>query len=111
MRGIVYSLISMECESSVLELCLKIFFFQAEDGIRDYKVTGVQTCALPIWFRALSEASAMGRCQAASCCTQASARREGSHCASSLAMSLRERDLALSNSSCRSTSGDRKSVV
>src|SRR5256885_9022885 len=30
------------------------FFFQAEDGIRDYKVTGVQTCALPIsyitWF-------------------------------------------------------------
>ena len=29
-------------------LCL-FFFFQAEDGIRDYKVTGVQTCALPIW--------------------------------------------------------------
>src|SRR6266446_4704818 len=27
------------------------FFFQAEDGIRDYKVTGVQTCALPIWCR------------------------------------------------------------
>src|ERR687898_2303034 len=24
------------------------FYFQAEDGIRDYKVTGVQTCALPI---------------------------------------------------------------
>src|SRR5256885_8817911 len=28
------------------------FFFQAEDGIRDYKVTGVQTCALPICARA-----------------------------------------------------------
>src|SRR5256885_2836187 len=28
-----------------------LFFFQAEDGIRDYKVTGVQTCALPIWLR------------------------------------------------------------
>src|SRR5256885_7054334 len=28
-----------------------IFFFQAEDGIRDYKVTGVQTCALPISVR------------------------------------------------------------
>src|SRR5256885_9588381 len=28
-----------------------VFFFQAEDGIRDYKVTGVQTCALPIWDR------------------------------------------------------------
>src|SRR5256885_3088643 len=27
------------------------FFFQAEDGIRDYKVTGVQTCALPISHR------------------------------------------------------------
>ncbi|ESE43079.1 hypothetical protein SHD_0283, partial [Shewanella decolorationis S12] len=26
-----------------------IFFFQAEDGIRDHCVTGVQTCALPIW--------------------------------------------------------------
>src|SRR5256885_3839921 len=25
-----------------------LFFFQAEDGIRGYKVTGVQTCALPI---------------------------------------------------------------
>ena len=26
----------------------EVFFFQAEDGIRDYDVTGVQTCALPI---------------------------------------------------------------
>src|SRR5256885_8875378 len=31
-------------------LCMFFFFFQAEDGIRDYKVTGVQTCALPIWL-------------------------------------------------------------
>src|SRR5438874_12633341 len=29
------------------------FFFQAEDGIRDLYVTGVQTCALPICFPAL----------------------------------------------------------
>src|SRR2546426_9881254 len=29
-------------------MCSFFFFFQAEDGIRDYKVTGVQTCALPI---------------------------------------------------------------
>src|SRR5688500_19537029 len=28
-------------------------FFQAEDGIRDYKVTGVQTCALPIFKQVL----------------------------------------------------------
>src|SRR2546425_6676341 len=30
---------------------LFFFFFQAEDGIRDKLVTGVQTCALPIWRR------------------------------------------------------------
>src|SRR2546427_4608178 len=28
--------------------CVCFFFFQAEDGIRDLTVTGVQTCALPI---------------------------------------------------------------
>src|SRR5205085_8322159 len=28
--------------------CSAFFFFQAEDGIRDLTVTGVQTCALPI---------------------------------------------------------------
>src|SRR2546429_8580625 len=30
-----------------------VFFFQAEDGIRDVAVTGVQTCALPIYESAL----------------------------------------------------------
>src|SRR5690606_40641867 len=29
-------------------VCEYVFFFQAEDGIRDFHVTGVQTCALPI---------------------------------------------------------------
>src|SRR2546422_8115927 len=29
-------------------MLLSVFFFQAEDGIRDVAVTGVQTCALPI---------------------------------------------------------------
>ena len=33
-----------------MRLCF-FFFFQAEDGIRDDLVTGVQTCALPIWGR------------------------------------------------------------
>src|SRR5437762_8623070 len=33
----------------VVFLCF--FFFQAEDGIRDTSVTGVQTCALPIYLR------------------------------------------------------------
>src|SRR5256885_13198090 len=32
----------------VIRMHVFFFFFQAEDGIRDYKVTGVQTCALPI---------------------------------------------------------------
>src|SRR5712672_3347780 len=32
----------------MLSFCLLFFFFQAEDGIRDKLVTGVQTCALPI---------------------------------------------------------------
>src|SRR5687768_17779144 len=31
-----------------LDACGGFFFFQAEDGIRDVAVTGVQTCALPI---------------------------------------------------------------
>src|SRR5256885_3125340 len=35
------------------------FFFQAEDGIRDYKVTGVQTCALPISHAAASSAESL----------------------------------------------------
>src|SRR5256885_9679160 len=36
--------------SRVSSVVLLLFFFQAEDGIRDYKVTGVQTCALPIFW-------------------------------------------------------------
>src|SRR5690349_17133468 len=35
-------------ESSAGQARLSLFFFQAEDGIRDLYVTGVQTCALPI---------------------------------------------------------------
>src|SRR5205823_11958160 len=36
------------------------FFFQAEDGIRDKLVTGVQTCALPIFFGVLTQLAAAG---------------------------------------------------
>src|SRR5256885_7979083 len=43
---------------TILRYCkydlLFFFFFQAEDGIRDYKVTGVQTCALPIYLEPLA---------------------------------------------------------
>src|SRR5256884_3302695 len=37
--------------SHSLLIILVFFFFQAEDGIRDVAVTGVQTCALPISFQ------------------------------------------------------------
>src|SRR5437870_13599782 len=42
------------------DLVIMTFFFQAEDGIRDGHVTGVQTCALPIFFTA-NENFAVGR--------------------------------------------------
>src|SRR5207244_8193249 len=38
-------MIHVNCEQSLTD---RYFFFQAEDGIRDDLVTGVQTCALPI---------------------------------------------------------------
>src|SRR5262249_58143446 len=43
---------------------LVFFFFQAEDGIRDWSVTGVQTCALPIWGGAdrLGKGGRLRRC-------------------------------------------------
>src|SRR5207245_3500569 len=37
-----------ECPGSSFVVVRLFFFFQAEDGIRDATVTGVQTCALPI---------------------------------------------------------------
>src|SRR5690606_41190251 len=39
--------------SSTTGVLVALFFFQAEDGIRDFHVTGVQTCALPIYFHIL----------------------------------------------------------
>src|SRR5690606_39547229 len=39
---------SFLCVCSFVLVLLFFFFFQAEDGIRDFHVTGVQTCALPI---------------------------------------------------------------
>src|ERR1022692_751529 len=43
-------------------LTMHFFVFQAEDGIRDYKVTGVQTCALPICSRLRTRAWAPVSC-------------------------------------------------
>src|SRR5690606_41135660 len=45
----------------IMVLCYYFFFFfQAEDGIRDFHVTGVQTCALPIYRRYGRSASRRG---------------------------------------------------
>src|SRR2546422_4680133 len=40
--------------------CFFFFFFQAEDGIRDVAVTGVQTCALPISLVAAGDGERLG---------------------------------------------------
>src|SRR5688572_32407784 len=47
------------CYGYLLFFCF-FFFFQAEDGIRDLTVTGVQTCALPISLAASSVCSLSG---------------------------------------------------
>src|SRR2546429_1716997 len=41
--------IRLVCAGLAIGVIVCVFFFQAEDGIRDVAVTGVQTCALPIW--------------------------------------------------------------
>src|SRR5256886_9007229 len=51
-----------------------IFFFQAEDGIRDLTVTGVQTCALPISYIELHSRSAFSFLRGASLPEQLAAR-------------------------------------
>src|SRR5256886_5412574 len=38
----------------IVGLVCVVFFFQAEDGIRDLTVTGVQTCALPIFIGSIA---------------------------------------------------------
>src|SRR5256885_4909486 len=45
------------CDEVLTYCCF--FFFQAEDGIRDYKVTGVQTCALPIFDSTLQHRASL----------------------------------------------------
>src|SRR5215204_7389167 len=51
------------------------FFFQAEDGIRDHCVTGVQTCALPISAAPSGAAPSARRARAARCGTPGRGRR------------------------------------
>src|SRR5690606_40661404 len=50
---LIHCLVSHSSLSCTFTLGI-FFFFQAEDGIRDFHVTGVQTCALPIYQKPLS---------------------------------------------------------
>src|SRR2546429_2470555 len=60
-----------------------LFFFQAEDGIRDVAVTGVQTCALPIWavmaLRAFGQRGAGAPPSEASLWSSSGVREAGAH--------------------------------
>src|SRR2546429_5532749 len=52
----------VQCVGTVVNdvlVVLFFFFFQAEDGIRDVAVTGVQTCALPISLARATAGTAM----------------------------------------------------
>src|SRR5436189_3133401 len=46
---IVHKDVCTSCLVNLIFFLYFVFFFQAEDGIRDTSVTGVQTCALPIF--------------------------------------------------------------
>src|SRR2546429_7139774 len=86
-------------------LCL-FFFFQAEDGIRDVAVTGVQTCALPI-----SERETLGRrCGTARPCGGESANLL-SRCLDALESASPQTPPAGGAAQGRHRDRDRKSVV
>src|SRR5262249_59480616 len=89
------SLASMLCSSLHISygiFYVFFFFFQAEDGIRDWSVTGVQTCALPI-SGCSRRGRSRGRCHQAcrrsaapdrgsSSCPRSEERRVGKECRS-----------------------------
>src|SRR2546430_13342765 len=59
-EGLVYKCLCRRIASDVSCVRCMFFFFQAEDGIRDLTVTGVQTCALPIYIRLTGTQQVMG---------------------------------------------------
>src|SRR2546430_9180940 len=92
--------------TDVQDHLLFFFFFQAEDGIRDLTVTGVQTCALPIYCARFDQR-----------CSQTSAAK-GERSMSSLKEKLKAVAAAVTaiekqfgKGAIMSLGGDRKSVV
>src|SRR5688572_30890959 len=55
----IFELVEFVSDVSMDLWSVLFFFFQAEDGIRDLTVTGVQTCALPIFHRCSITESAL----------------------------------------------------
>src|SRR5437867_2131071 len=66
-KEMTWKMASTRCDSVSWRITRKkvffliFFFFQAEDGIRDRTVTGVQTCALPIFLREVLASKLLGR--------------------------------------------------
>src|SRR5438874_13594056 len=77
------------------------FFFQAEDGIRDLYVTGVQTCALPISGPGSKRMNPNGFVPAASSTSQTSISMRSQSCASSLTSAMRSEERRVGKE-CRS---------
>src|SRR5439155_3124150 len=65
-----------QIESAVIGDEMVVFFFQAEDGIRDGHVTGVQTCALPIYGAPVDAARRRGTPGVAGTCGRTGGSRE-----------------------------------
>src|SRR5256885_3208522 len=102
-RPLLEGATSIQSLSALVAVCF-FFFFQAEDGIRDYKVTGVQTCALPI-----SGGATGARCEAGLEYPIVRRRRcFAAHCVAFGATKVTDRKRSGCNAgNCR----DRKSVV
>src|SRR2546429_506591 len=98
--------------SHVVELVVDgvFFFFQAEDGIRDVAVTGVQTCALPIFISSCSDDSGGVACRFISPCVRNTGgsptrrwRSDDADCTSALSSSPRARSAPLYCGAAKST--------
>src|SRR5260221_3632755 len=63
MLSFVWTSCSCRTSKATTEVDVALFFLQAEDGIRDHCVTGVQTCALPICERLPEEEETLARYQ------------------------------------------------
>src|SRR5436190_613149 len=77
-----------------------IFFFQAEDGIRDHCVTGVQTCALPI-FSTIRPVSSARWMKAPGILSPSGCRQRSSASAATMRPSLRSEERRVGKE-CRS---------